>query len=125
MSDYRRETHISQLVQQLNWDLLHTRRLVQISCMMYKIHYGLVNNTTPPCFIRASHISPRLDHPLKYVNTYIPTINVYKYSFFPRAVSIWNRQYRLIILCIVHLSFFKFVVSRYFVQCIYLFIIDF
>ena len=91
MSDYRRETHVSQMVQQLNWDLLHTRRLVQISCMMYKIQYGLVNITTPPCFIRASHISPRLDHPLKYVNTHIPTINVYKYSYFPRAVSIWNR----------------------------------
>ena len=91
MSDYRRETHVSQMVQQLNWDLLHTRRLVQISCMMYKIQYGLVNITTPPCFIRASHISPRLDHPLKYVNTHIPIINVYKYSYFPRAVSIWNR----------------------------------
>ena len=64
-SDYRRETHVSPLVNKLNWDSLHVRRLIQQSCMFYRIQYGLVHITPPACIQRATHISARTDHPLK------------------------------------------------------------
>ncbi len=53
--DYRRETHITPMLQQLSWDLLHTRRLIQQATMFYRIHYGLVNITPPSNIQRASH----------------------------------------------------------------------
>ena len=42
-SDYRREIHVSPLVNKLNWDSLHVRRLIQQSCVFYRIQYGLVH----------------------------------------------------------------------------------
>ena len=90
-ADYRKTTHVTPLIEQLDWDQLHTRRLIQQATMLYRIHYNLVNISPPPCFQRAPHISARLNHPLKYVSTNAPTVNVYKYAFYPRTVAIWNR----------------------------------
>jgi hypothetical protein len=90
-ADYRRRTHVSGLVQDLNWDPLHTRRLIQQATMFYKIHFGLVNITPPPCIERASQISYRKNHPFKYTNTISSRLNVYKYAFYPRVITIWNR----------------------------------
>ena len=90
-SDYWRETNATNLIQQLKWDTLHTRRIIQQQCMLYKIHYDLVNITIPHCFQRASRISLRLSHPLNYTNLNPPSIDAHKFSFFPRSVQIWNR----------------------------------
>ena len=90
-SDYRRERHVSPLVNQLNWDSLHVRRLIQQPCMFYRIQYGLVHITPAACIQRATHISARTDHPLKYINTFMPTINAYKYAFYPQVIAVWNR----------------------------------
>ena len=79
------------LVNKLSWDSLHVRRLIQQSCMFYRIQYGLVHITPPACIQRATHISARTDHPLKYINTFIPTINAYKYAFYPCVIGVWNR----------------------------------
>ena len=115
--DYQKETHVTSLINQLNWNSLYTCRLIkeastftntlllsqqkpssmfpachtlhmsldQRSIHFYKIHYRLVNKSPPACFQHATQISSRFDHPLKYINTVTPTINVYKY------VSIRNR----------------------------------
>ena len=69
-ADYRKTTHVTPLIEQLDWDQLHTRRLIQQATMLYRIHYNLVNISPPPCFQRAPHISARLNHSLKYVSTY-------------------------------------------------------
>ena len=44
------------------------------------------------CLQRAHYISSRKDHPLKYtkINLTNPSVNVYKFAFYPRAVAIWN-----------------------------------
>ena len=77
-----KETHVSPL-NKLNWDSLHVRRLIQQSCMFYRIQYGLMHITPSSCIQRATHISARTDHPL------IPTINAY--AFYPRAIAVWKR----------------------------------
>ena len=64
-ADYSKRNHVTPLIQELNWDSLHTRRLIQQATMLYRIQYALVSITFPPCFQRASHISLRTDHPLK------------------------------------------------------------
>ena len=82
-------THVSPLVKELNWDPLHTRRLIQQATMFYKIHYGLVHISPPPnCLQRAHYISSRKDHPLKYTNITNPRVNAYKFTFYPRAMAI-------------------------------------
>ena len=90
-ADYNKRNHVTPLIQELNWDSLHTRRLIQQATMLYRIQYALVNITFPPCFQRASHISLRTDHPLKIINLNPPTMDSYKFAFYPRAVAIWNR----------------------------------
>ena len=89
-ADYRKTTSVTPLINQLDWDTLHTRRLIHQATMFYRIHYGLVNISPPACFQRATHIF-RFDHPLKYVSTFRPVVNVYKFAFYPRVVQIWNR----------------------------------
>jgi hypothetical protein len=89
-ADYRRTTHVTPLINELDWDSLHTRRLIKQATMLYRIHYGLVFISPPNCFHRATKFF-RLDHPLKYISDFQPIINPYKYSFYPRAVQIWNR----------------------------------
>ena len=90
-ADYNKRNHVTPLIQELNWDSLHTRRLIQQATMLYRIQYALVNITFPPCFQRASHISLRTDHPLKIINLNPPTMDSYKFAFYPRAVAIWNK----------------------------------
>ena len=89
--DYRRQTDVIPLLQKLHWDSLYTRRLIQQATMLYKIHYHLVDIYTPHYIKPAFHISNRIDHPLKYCNTNTVVLNTFKYSFFPRSISIWNR----------------------------------
>ena len=96
--DYRRQTSVSPLIQQLQWDSLHNRRLIQQATMIYKIHYNLVNIAIPSYIQFANHVSCRIDHPLKYSNNISLNVNVFKYSFFPRSIGLWNRLPRSAVL---------------------------
>ena len=42
-ADYNKRNHVTPLIQELNWDSLHTRRLIQQATMLYRIQYALVN----------------------------------------------------------------------------------
>ena len=87
-SGYRRTTSSSAHVTALGWDLLHTRRLLAQCSLFYKLHHKLVNLPLPPTVILANNHG-RHDHNLKYI---IPqaTTDVFKYSFYPRTIRIWN-----------------------------------
>ena len=82
-ADYNKCNHVTPLIQELNWNSLHTCRLIQQATMLYRIQYALVNIAFPPCFQRASHISLRTDHPLKIINSNPPTMDSYKFAFYP------------------------------------------
>ena len=73
------------LINSIGTHSLHIRWLIKQSCMFYRIQYGLVHITPPACIQRATHISARTDHPLKYINTFIPTINAYKLCILPKS----------------------------------------
>ena len=88
LRDYRSTSSSSGLVSQLGWDLLHTRRLLSQSTMFFKIHQQLVNIPFPAFITPASYIS-RNDHSLK-LTVPVATIDPYKFSFYPRAIRIWN-----------------------------------
>ena len=87
--DYRRTTSASALVTSLDWDLLHTRRILAQSTMLFKIHHVLVNIPPPVLIIPASYFG-RNDHNLKY-SIPLATIDPYKFSFYPRSIRIWNQ----------------------------------
>ena len=56
--------------------------------MFFKIHQQLVNIPFPAFITPASYIS-RNDHSLK-LTVPVATIDPYKFSFYPRAIRIWN-----------------------------------
>ena len=87
-SDYRYSTSSSSLVSSLKWDCLHTRRILTHCTLFYKFQNQLVATTFPPIVSPATYYG-RYDHNLKYA---VPaaTIDVYKFSFFPRVIRIWN-----------------------------------
>ena len=86
--DYRSTTSSSGLVNQLEWDFLHTRRLLVQTTLFFKIHQQLVNITFPAFIMPSPYIS-RNDHSLK-LTVPVATIDPYKFSFYPRAIRIWN-----------------------------------
>ena len=84
--DFRRTTSVTPLMQQLQWDSLQTRRLLNQSVMFYEIQHQLVNITFPPHF---QHVSSSIRR-----NNSIATSNqtpMLPYSFYPRTIRIWNR----------------------------------
>ena len=84
-----RTTSVTQLITTLGWDSLHVWRLLSQSTMFYKIHHGLVNIQFPPVIHPSSYFGSH-DHQLKY---HLPDASVdsYKFSFYLRAVKIWNQ----------------------------------
>ena len=86
--DYRKSSSSSQLVSNLGWDLLHTRRLCAQATMFFKVYHNFVDIPLPPTITPAFFIGRR-DHSRKLT---IPEANVdaFKYSFYPRTVRIWN-----------------------------------
>jgi hypothetical protein len=86
--DYRRATSVTPLIKDLSWDTLHSRRILSQSIMFFKIQLQLVN-IQQPSYIQLATTSSR-KHNLRYQQ---PNSNVdaYGYSYYPRAIRIWNR----------------------------------
>ena len=87
---YDRTASVTQMLSQLGWLTLVERRRLSQLLMFYKICHGLVY--VPHAFL--SH-TVNTQH-TRYTNTHTyapfqPRTNYFKYSFFPLAVSEWNR----------------------------------
>ena len=97
MCDYKRSTSSTHLISQLGWDSLHTRRLLDQCALFFKIHHHLASMPLPPGINLATYHG-RHDHALKYS---VPkaTVDVYKYSFYPRTIWIWNHLPSQVVLC--------------------------
>ena len=87
--DFRRTTSVTPLIQQLQWDSLQTRRLLNQSVMFYKIQHQLINISFSPHFQHVSS-SIRRNNSLCYQQPN-SNVDVYAYSFYPRTIRIWNR----------------------------------
>ena len=99
--DFCRTTSVTPLTQQLQWDSLQTKHLLNPSVMFYKIQHQLVNITFPPHF---QHVSStiRRNNSLCYQQPN-SNVDVYAYSFYPRTIRIWNRLPEAVVCAPLHL----------------------
>ena len=87
-SDYGRESSVSGMLAELNWDTLQERRFVACQSQLWKTLRGNSAVVRPP-HIMASTIPVRGQHGYALRNP-STTTDGYKYSFFPRTVTCWN-----------------------------------
>jgi len=82
-NNYSRHSSVTAMLQKLQWDNLAQRRARAKVTMLYKITNSLVD-------IPASDILiPSTRHPHQFI-TIQPRIDIYKYSYFPSAIKLWN-----------------------------------
>ena len=86
--DYKLDSSVTTMVNQLGWDTLKERRLMVQATMFYKIRYSIVNILIPS-YVKVQSSQTRRQHPLQYQHIYT-RVDTFKYSLFPRIVPIWN-----------------------------------
>ena len=81
---YRRNTNPADLITALGWPTLERRRIIKQATTFYKILNNIIEITPPPPGLltrsrtRGQYIAPRC------------RINAMVFSFYPRAIRIWN-----------------------------------
>ena len=89
--EFKERQHDSALAttRELNWETLASRRKTAILSFMYKLSHKLTD------FSVAAHLKPnserrtRGSHPFKFAVSRAKK-DVFKFSFFPRTISVWN-----------------------------------
>jgi hypothetical protein len=82
-NNHRRQTATTDLIATLGWPTLERRRIIKQAMTFYKILNNIINITPPPGLLK----------PSKNRGHYIATrcrINTAVFSFYPRAIRIWN-----------------------------------
>ena len=87
-SDYGRESNVSGMLAELNWDTLQERRFVACQSQLWKTLHGKSAVVRPPQ-IMVPTIPVRGQHVYALRNPSTRT-DGYKYSFFLRTVRCWN-----------------------------------
>ena len=87
MANYSRYSSVNRMLSTLNWKTLKQRRDIQSLCILYKIINGLVDITPQTCLIY-NHL-PTRGHSKKF-HAVSPSVDAYKFSFYPRVITIWN-----------------------------------
>ena len=82
-NDHRRQTNAADLIATLGWSTLERRRIIKQAMTFYKILNNIINITPPPGLLtqsknRGHYVAPRC------------RINAAVFSFYSRAVRIWN-----------------------------------
>ena len=86
--DYKTTSSPSQMIAELGWEPLQTRRANAKLVMIYRITYGLIDIPAPD-FLHPSTLSTR-GNTLRYIIPYCRT-DIYRHSFFPSAIRLWNQ----------------------------------
>ena len=81
-NDHRRTTSPTTLVQTLNWQTLERRRTIK-QAMTYKILNNIIEINPPTGLLTRSHNRHHFTIPRSRLNSVV-------YSFYPRAIRIWN-----------------------------------
>ena len=82
-NDHRRITNSTSLVQTLNWQTLGRRRTIKQAMTFYKILNNIIEINPPTGLLTPSH------NRLHYT-AHRPRLDTVVYSFYPRAIRIWN-----------------------------------
>ena len=77
---------VTNMVQSLGWESLRHRRYTDRLSMLFRIQHGLVD--VPTDYIQPNDTRTRGSQRLRQLQA---TKDVYKYSFYPRTISDWNR----------------------------------
>ena len=87
MSNYDRYSSVSDMLSMLHMSTLEERRNAQSLSIFYKILNNLVDISLPD-YIIPSQVQNR-GHNNKFIPIQ-PHIDVYKFSFYPRVLLLWN-----------------------------------
>ena len=82
-NDHRRTTSPTTLVQTLNWQTLERRRTITQAMTFYKILNNIIEINPPTGILTRSHNRHHFTIPRSRLNSVV-------YSFYPRAIRIWN-----------------------------------
>ena len=85
---YERTDSVTQMLQELEWDPLDTRRTKTQLTMFYKILNNIVD-IQPDLYLNKAYSRTRSNHSLKFQH-FSSRTDTFKFSFFPRVVPIWN-----------------------------------
>ena len=85
---YRNTSSVSDMLDQLGWETLETRRTKQQLAMFYKIVSDQVD-IHADSFLTQSLTQTRKKHQRTY-RPFTSATDTFKYSFFPRTVAVWN-----------------------------------
>ena len=88
LNDYSRNSSVSTMLADLNWQSLEERRIINDLTMFYKINSNFVNISFP-AEISLGFQGTRRSHDYKFMPL-SSAVNAYKYSFFPRTIPVWN-----------------------------------
>lgn len=87
-NDYSSTSSVTSMLENLQWETLETRRAKAQVTMLYKINNDLVDIPGNQYLSLATR-STRSSHSHKFRH-FAPSTDYYKFSFFPRTVSLWN-----------------------------------
>ena len=82
-NDHRRTTSPTTLVRTINWQTLERRQIIKQAMTFYKILNNIIKINPPAGLLTRSHNRHHYTVPRSRLNTVV-------YSFYPRAIRIWN-----------------------------------
>ena len=82
-NDHRRTTSPTTLALTLNWQTLERRRNIKQAMTFYKVLNNIIEINPPTGLLTRSHNRHNFTIP-------ISRLNIVVYSFYPRAIRIWN-----------------------------------
>ena len=89
MHEYRRESSVTSMLQQLQWDSLQKRRQQARIVMFYRIIHQLAHVDSGR-YLTPTPMSNTRGHDARYAVPY-STILAHSNSYFPRTIRLWNQ----------------------------------
>ena len=107
---YHNTSSVSDMIQQLQWESLESRRRTACLVMFYKTQNGLVAVNQPLLVCRPER--PRPGYPHQFQVPFCST-EAFRQSFFPKSIRLWNAL-PATIACQSSLSLFKAALASHF-----------
>ena len=89
VGDYRQKSSVTNMIKELGWDSLETRRQKARLTMMFKIANDLVGINKEEHLKPITNSRTRKNNNRNFQPIYA-RLNTYKFSFFPRTIHEWN-----------------------------------
>ena len=87
LNNYTRDSSVSEMLSEIGWNLLETRRKIARLCLMFNIYHGYGNLGN---HIEKPHYVSRNDHQKKIRRIQSQLLS-YHNSFFPKTIREWNQ----------------------------------